>query len=193
MSKICRALVAAALLGAAIPAVARAQIPDSTRAVQPIRSLVTVPPDSLRPPIGPLRAFIYSFIVPGSAQAILGRHKAAAVYLLIDAICLSMIRESAADVHEARRTANDSVIVSYVDASGDSLALPVALPPRFASKEIDTREAHVEDWAALMVGNHLFSGADAFVSSHLWDVPIHVGMRFVPSQRMLVVGLSLRR
>ncbi len=189
MSNVRRGLAAAVLLGAAVPAVAHGQRPDTT--VGPIRSLAAVPPDSLRPPIGPLRAFIYSFLVPGSAQAILGRHKAAAVYLLIDGICLSMIRESAADVHEARRTAGDSVIVSYVDANGNPLV--TSFPPRFTSKEIDTREAHVEDWAALMVGNHLFSGADAFVSSHLWDVPVHVGMRVIPSQHAFVVGVWLRR
>jgi hypothetical protein len=43
-----------------------------------------------------------------------------------------------------------------------------------------------------MVGNHLFSGADAFVASHLWDVPIHVGMRLTPGGRGFVVGVALR-
>jgi hypothetical protein len=174
-----------------VPAAARGQRTDTTRAVEPIRSLATVPPDSLKPPIGPQRAFLYSFLVPGSAQSMLGRHKAAATFLLVEAICLAMIRESAADVHEARRTANDSVVVSYVDPSGNSVV--TTLPPRFGPNEIHTREAHVEDWAALMVGNHLFSGADAFVASHLWDVPIHVGMRVLPGSRAFAFGVVIER
>ena len=110
--------------------------------------------------------------------------------MLVEAICISMIRESGADVHEARRTANDSLVISYVDASGNPAVTTV--PGPFGSAEIHTRQAHVEDWAAVMVGNHLFSGADAFVASHLWDVPIHVGMRLTPGGRGFVVGVALR-
>jgi len=181
-------LAAAVSLGAA-PTVLRAQR-DTTRR-EPIRSLATVPPDSLRPPIGARRAFFYSFLVPGSGQAILGRNKAAAAFMLVEAICIAMIRESGADVHEARRLANDTVIVSYVDANGNPAV--TTAPPRFGSAEIHTRQAHVEDWAALLVGNHLFAGADAFVASHLWDVPIHVGMRMAPDGRGLAIAVAVQR
>lgn len=182
----------AAVAALATPAGLQAQRPDSARAVEPIRSLATVPPDSLKPPIGPTRAFLYSFLVPGSAQSMLGRHKAAATFLLVEAICIAMIRESAADVHEARRIANDTLIISYVGPSGTGPA--ITAPPRFTSQEIQTREAHVEDWAALLVGNHLFAGADAFVSSHLWDVPIHVGMRATPAGgHAFTFGVALQR
>src|SRR5215470_14004600 len=122
-------LVAVGVL--ATPACLSAQRPDSLPA---IRSLATVPPDSIRPPISARRAFFYSFLVPGSGQAILGRNKAAAAFMLVEAICISMIRESGADVHEARRLANDSVIVSYVDANGNPAI--VTAPPRFGSAEI---------------------------------------------------------
>ncbi len=193
MSNIRRGAALGAAIGAlAAPAAARAQRPDSTGAREPIRSLSTVPPDSLRPPIGPTRAFVLSFLVPGSAQSMLGRHKAAATFLFIEAVCIAMIRESAADVHEARRTANDTIIVSYVDPSGTPLI--TTSPPRFSSQEVHTREAHVEDWAALLVGNHLFAGADAFVSSHLWDVPIHVGMRSTSAGgHGFTIGVLLQR
>lgn len=167
---------------------AHAQRPDSVPTREPIRSLATVPPDSIHPPISARRAFFYSFLVPGSAQAILGRNKAAAAFMLVEAICISMIRESGADVHEARRLANDTLIVSYVGPSGNPAVTTV--PPQFGSAEIHTRQAHVEDWAAVLVGNHLFAGADAFVASHLWDVPIHVGMRLTPGGRAFVVGLA---
>jgi hypothetical protein len=184
--------LAAAVAGvAALPARLAAQRPDSTPPREAIRSLATVPPDSLHPPISARRAFFYSFLVPGSAQSILGRNKAAAAFMLVEAICISMIRESGADVHEARRMANDTLIVSYVDPSGNPAV--TTAPPRFGSAEIRTREAHVEDWAALLVGNHLFAGADAFVASHLWDVPVHVGMRLAPGGRGLALAVAVQR
>jgi hypothetical protein len=170
---------------------AAGQRSDSARVLEPIRPLSSIPLDSLNPPISPRRAFLYSFLVPGSGQSVLGRHKAAATFLFIEAICIAMIRESGADVHEARRSANDTLIVSYVDASGNPAV--TTAPPRYGSAEIHTREAHVEDWAALLVGNHLFAGADAFVAAHLWDVPVHLGLRATPGGHALVIGASLRR
>jgi hypothetical protein len=182
---------AAAIAALALPSRGFGQRPDSAAAREPIRSLATVPPDSLNAPISARRAFFYSFLVPGSAQSMLGRHKAAAAFMLVEAICLAMIRESGADVHEARRAANDTLIVSYVDAAGNPAV--TTAPPRFGDAEIHTREAHVEDWAALLVGNHLFAGADAFVASHLWDVPVHVGMHVMPGGRGLALAVAIQR
>src|SRR5690348_16985771 len=96
-----RLLLTAAFLGAAGASRATAQVAraDTVRASAA---------DSLKPPISPRRAFLYSFLMPGSAQSVLGRHKAATAFLLIEAIGVSMIRESAADAHEARRMATDT-------------------------------------------------------------------------------------
>jgi len=174
----------------AVPATAFAQR-DTVRAIAPIRSDVTIPRDSLVPPISPRRAFLYSFLVPGSGQSLLGRHKAAAAFLFVEAVCLAMIRESGADVHEARRSSGDSVIVSYIDAVGNPAVLKAA--PRFSGTEVHTREAHVEDWAALLVGNHLFSGADAFVAAHLWDVRVRLGVQTTPGGRALAIGATIDR
>jgi hypothetical protein len=182
-----RVVVAAALM---IPAAAGAQR-DTARVAGPIRSAADIPRDSAVPPISPRRAFLYSFLVPGSGQSILGRHKAAATFLFVEAVCLAMIRESGADVHEARRSADDSLIVSYVDQFGNPAVTKAA--PRFGGAEIHTREAHVEDWAALMVGNHLFSGADAFVAAHLWDVRVRLGMRTTPGGRALAIRATIGR
>jgi len=134
--------------------------------------------DSLKPPISPRRAFLYSFIMPGYSQSVLGRHKAATVFLLMEAIGVSMIRESAADAHEARRMASDSIVVSWVDPAGN-LQKTLA-PPPFSSNEVRTRDAHVEDWVAVVIANHLLAGADAFVASHLWDVPARLAVRVIP-------------
>ncbi len=165
------ALVVAAAVAASGPSSAAAQ---AARADTVARSAA----DSLKPPVSPRRAFLYSFFMPGSAQSILGRHKAATTFLLVEAIGVSMIRESASDAHEARRMATDTIIVSWVDATGN--LQKTATPPPFSSKEVRTRDAHVEDWVALVIANHLLAGADAFVAAHLWDVPARLAVRVRP-------------
>jgi hypothetical protein len=43
--------------------------------------------------------------------------------------------------------------------------------------------------------NHLFSGADAYVAANLWDLPQHIGMRAAPLPRggaMLTFSFSVR-
>jgi hypothetical protein len=134
--------------------------------------------ESPKPPISPRRAFFYSFLAPGYSQSILGRHKAAAAFLFVEAVSVVMIRESAADAHEARRMVDDTIVVSY----GPKGEPQETSGPRFSGAEVRTREAHVEDWVALLVANHLFAGADAFVAAHLWDVPAHLGMRVLPGR-----------
>ena len=64
-------------------------------------------------------------------------------------------------------------------------------PPRFNDAYITTRDAHVEDWVALLVANHLFAGADAFVAANLWDVPARLGLRV--SARCRTAPFSRRR
>jgi hypothetical protein len=168
------------------PLSGQAQRPDSARRV-PAAAGAT-PGDSLRPPLTPRRAFFYSFLVPGYSQSVLGRHKAATAFVLVEAITLSMIRESAADLHEARRMVNDTVVVSYVDESGNPKI--VVAPPRFGDADVHTRAAHVEDWIALLVANHLFAGADAYVAANLWDVPARLGLRMLPHGGVLSMSFK---
>ncbi|HTE43938.1 MAG TPA: hypothetical protein VK636_01740 [Gemmatimonadaceae bacterium] len=178
------AAVAAAL---ASPLVARAQKPDSTARAVPTPAPATST-DPFTPPITPRRAFAYSFLVPGYGQSVLGRHKAAVAFLLVEAVSLGMISESGADVHEARRGSSDSLIVSYVDDAGNPAVIKSA--PRFDDAYRHTRAAHVEDWIALLVANHLFSGADAFVSAHLWDVGPRLGLRMLPHGTAVVASMK---
>jgi hypothetical protein len=173
-------LVLLALFASTIPVAASAQVSDSARAL----SARLARADSLHTPIGPRRAFVYSFLVPGYSQSVLGRNKAAAAFLLVEAISLGMIRESAADRHEARRIENDTLVISYVDASGN--AGRITAPPRFNEGYVHTRAAHVEDWVALLVANHLFAGADAYVAANLWDVPARLGVRLLPDGRSVL-------
>jgi hypothetical protein len=181
-----RSVLAVALVGVLTPRLGAQR--DTTKSAAP----PAIPAAALQPPVTPRRAFLYSFLLPGYSQARLGRNKAAAAFMLVEAISVAMIRESGADVHEARRTANDSVVVSYVDDQGNTLAKPIVAPPRFDNAYVRTREAHVEDWAALLVANHLFAGADAFVAAHLWDVPARLGLRILPQSGRTTMSASFR-
>jgi hypothetical protein len=102
--------------------------------------------------------------------------------LVIEAMSIAMIRESAADVREARRMSRDDsvVVVTYVDATGARAANPVTVARRFDTPYIHVRQSHVEDWVAFLVANHLFSGADAFVAANLWDIPAQLQIRAAP-------------
>lgn len=182
-----RASIALLMILVAGPAVA--QRPDSARVRRAGASGPAIP-DSLKPPISPRRAFLYSALLPGYGQAILGRNKAAAAMLAIEAMAIAMIRESAADVREARRMSGDTVVTSYVDPStGALLGTPRVVPRRFDPQYVHVRQSHVEDWVAFLLANHLFSGADAFVAANLWELPAELSVRVTPGGA--TVGASL--
>lgn len=164
-----------------------AQRPDSARAIPAPAASSALADSLLRAPITPRRAFLSSFIAPGYAQSVLGRHKAASAFLFVEAISLVMIRESAADLHEARRYENDSLVVAY-DANNKA----TKLAPRFSNAEVKTRRAHVEDWIALLVANHLFAGADGFVAANLWDVKPKLALRATPNGTALTASFSVK-
>ncbi|MDB4905761.1 MAG: hypothetical protein JWO05_545 [Gemmatimonadetes bacterium] len=189
------ALVSLALLASlASPfgSVARAQRADSARAA----ARRAVAQDSTRthnrviaPPLSPRRAFLTSFLLPGSAQSILGRNKAAVLFLAFEGAAISMIHESSADVREARRGLGDSVIVAFPETAGGT---PTTIPGRFTDALVRTRKSHVEDWIAVLVANHLFAGADAYVASHLWDVPIELAVKATGQGTAVVASLHWR-
>ena len=146
---------------------------SASRRIRTVPSVDTVGPrPELRPPLSPRRAFLYSLLVPGYAQSVLGRNRAGALEMAFEAVALTMVRISAADVREARRMRADSIPVSFVDATGASRIR--FEPTIYTESLIRSRRAHLEDWIAVLVGNHLFSGADAFVAAHLWDLPAEV-------------------
>jgi hypothetical protein len=169
---------------AMLPALAAAQRPDTARAV-PTPAHVT-PRDSIIPPITPGRAFLYSAFVPGYSQSVLGRHKAASAFVLAEAISVVMIRESAADVREAKRFEGDTLVLSY-GANGSINTQPGL----FGRAEVKSRRSHVEDWIALLIANHLLAGADAFVAAHLWDVPAKIGVSSSANGTVVTASLKL--
>jgi hypothetical protein len=126
-------------------------------------------------------------LLPGYGQSVLGRGKAGTIQKAFEAAALVMIRQSAADIREAKRNVRDSIPVSFVDANGapkiryEHTGFPFSL--------IKSRQAHLEDWIAVLLANHLFAAADAYVAALLWDLPSEVALR--ASSRTAVLSLRV--
>ena len=56
---------------------------------------------------------------------------------------------------------------------------------RYAPR-VRSRRTQYEDWIAVLVFNHLFAGADAFVAAQLWDMPIRGSLRPVGARGVVV-------
>ncbi len=142
-----------------------------------------------RPPLSPGRSFAYSFLVPGSAQTALGRPRASALFIAFEAVAVTMLRQAQFDLRQARNAGTDSVVVSWWDPTTNQAARIVS-PSPYSSDLVRSREAHVEDWVAAIIANHLFSGLDAYVAANLWDLPAELSVKSTPSGAN--VGLSVR-
>jgi hypothetical protein len=134
---------------------------DSARAAQIVK-----------PPLSPRRAFLYSLALPGYSQSVLNRPTAGALFVLTESIALVMLRESAADLRQARRFLTDSLVVVGYETSGT----PITQVSAYNQRLVDIRRGHVEDWIAFIFANHLFAAADAYVAAHLWDLPTQISV-----------------
>jgi hypothetical protein len=160
--------------------------PDSARKPAPHPSDSTRKPLP-QPPLSPRRAFLYSLAIPGYSQAVLGRPTAGALFVLTEAIAVSMLRESQADLNEARRFQSDSLVtIGFDPASGAAIPAVNA----YTQHLVDVRRSHVEDWIAFIIANHLFAGADGYVAAHLWDLPTQISIE--PSHAGTVVAARIR-
>lgn len=187
-----------------VPVVARGQQRDSARAgisAQPTVAKTSPSQDTTpRPPMSPRRAFLTSLVLPGYAQNVFGRDKAAMIFTIVEIGSLGMARKAAQDLAEAKSLAHDSVVATYkIDPSTGLAALdpktnlPVPdtwVASRFTPDRIKARRTHYEDWIAAIVFNHLFSGADAYVAANLWDFKANVGS--VADSRSVTIYASFR-
>jgi hypothetical protein len=169
------AAIVAVLVAVSLPA--GAQRVDSARVAPRQAAVDTSNKPIPTPPLSPRRAFLYSLLLPGYSQSVLGRPTAGAIFVLSESIAIAMLRESKADLNEARRLRTDSITVIGVDANGQ----PITHKSFYSDGLIDIRRGHVEDWVAFLIANHLFAGADAYVAAHLWDLPTQVTVRSAPS------------
>jgi len=144
---------------------------DSARAAVAAAPAAVTARDTLGgPPISPRSAFLRSLIVPGLGQAALDRGTAGGIFVSLEALSLLMTIKSKRDLRVARRLEADSLFLG-LDADGDTLFAPSPVAGR-----VRARKQHVEDWVALLIFNHLFAAADAFVAAQLWDVPARVSV-----------------
>ena len=177
------ALLPLLIVSLAAPQRLPAQQRDSARAgiaAQPAAD--TVP----KPPLSPRRAFLSSVLLPGYAQTVFGRSKAAMLFAVIEVGSIGMARKSALDLQEAKTLRGDSVVATYKIDPNTGLAqidpktgLPIPdtyIASRFTDDRVKARRTHYEDWIAAIVFNHLFSGADAYVAANLWDFRTNIGV-----------------
>ena len=153
-----------------------------------------------QPPMSPRRAFLTSLLLPGYAQTVFGRERAAMLFSVIEIGALGMARKAADDLNEAKRMPRDSVVGSYrIDpATGRAVLDPTTGLPipdtwvtgRFSADRIKARRTHYEDWIAAIVFNHLFSGADAYVAANLWDFRTNIGV--VANRESAAIYASVR-
>ncbi|MEX2182596.1 MAG: hypothetical protein WD771_11175, partial [Gemmatimonadaceae bacterium] len=190
-------------------AVALAAAPLAAQAADSARAGITRPPASARdtaaltglPPISPRRAFLYSLVLPGAGQSQLGRAYAGGLFVFIEITALTLVNRSNEDLRIARRFRSDSMPLRYqLDpvtgvVARDSLGQPVVAAwarSRYTDAWIRTRRLHREDWVAVLVFNHLFAGADAFVAAQLWDLPAKLALRATPEGPALTATLTFR-
>ena len=166
----------------------------------------TPPPGrvAVKPPISPGRAALYSLLLPGLGQAKLDNPYTGAFFFTIEAISIAQVRQAIIDRDYAAHHTSDSVVSSFqtdgvtgtplTDSTGGPMPSGYVYN-RYASStttdRLAARRLHVEDWIAVLVFNHLISGADAFVSAELWDLPSHV-FGFRTDDGRVGVGLSFR-
>lgn len=154
---------------------------------------------TVKPPVTPRRAFLYSLVVPGAGQAALDRHFWGGAFFFAEGLSLALVYRTAEELRLARQFRADSVAETYqVDAGGQPVlggdGRPVVATwtvSQYSAARVRARRTHYEDWLAVLIFNHLIAGADAFVAAQLWDLPARIGVRAAPNGQAAVVA-SLR-
>jgi len=152
--------------------------------------------------MSPRRAFLTSLILPGYAQTVFGRDRAAMLFAVVEVGAIGMARKAAQSLAQAKALSRDSVVETYqIDpATGRAVLDPVTgqpvpatySPSRFTQARVRARRTHYEDWIAAIVFNHLISGADAYVAANLWDFKTNVNVAATPRSTTIVATLRFR-
>ncbi|HXO85284.1 MAG TPA: hypothetical protein VN803_07140 [Gemmatimonadales bacterium] len=143
----------ATLLIAVLSVSPSARLPaQDTTTVRDTTRLV-LPSDTLPKGVRPMGAFWRSFLIPGWGQAVTGRHSTGAVFVAWEGVTAMMTLK-------AQQEAN------YFKS--------------IHSNNLELKRQEVQDWLVLWVFNHLFSGAEAYVSAHLRDFPPDLKVRAYP-------------
>jgi hypothetical protein len=114
---------------------------------------IILPADTLPKGVRPMGAFWRSFLIPGWGQAVTDRPMTGAAFVTWEGITAMMTLK-------AQQEAN------YLKS--------------IRSPTLKLKRQEVQDWLVLWIFNHLFSGAEAYVSAHLHDFPPDLKVRAVP-------------
>jgi len=125
---------------------------------------VKVEPFRVRPPVSPMSAMLRSLALPGWGQSVLDRRVTGAVFVFWEGITLGMTLKSAHQLSYLKRVNEEDAEI------------------------LESKRAEIQDWAVLLVFNHLLSAAEAFVAANLWDFPQEVSLHSLPNGS---VGLSV--
>ena len=160
MKAVCRGACVAALLSCP-PVRLSAQVPDTTPPLPPLvtSGAAVVPIDTVHR-VRPMGAFLRSLLVPGWGQAVTGRRVSGMLFAAWEGVSVMMTLKAKSELR-------------YLQETGSSLVV--------------AKRQEVQDWTVLWIFNHLFSGAEAFVSAHLQDFPKDLKIRAFPGG----VGISL--
>jgi hypothetical protein len=93
-----------------------------------------------------------------------------------------MSLKSWSDLSKAKKARSDTVGTPVLDDLGNPVIDTVTNQPKVTyaprnqnlADRVKARRTHLEDWLAAVIFNHLFAGADAFVSANLADFDANV-------------------
>src|SRR5712692_7298613 len=126
---------------------------------------IILPVDTMHHGVRPMGAFLRSFILPGWGQAATDRPMTGAAFVAWEGITAMMTLK-------AQQEAN------YFKS--------------IHSANLRLKRQEVQDWLVLWIFNHLFSGAEAYVSAHLRDFPPNLKMQVLPTGRGIGIIIPLR-
>jgi hypothetical protein len=133
-------------------AAALAVVPTCQLASQDTTHIV-LPVDTLPRGVRPMGAFWRSFLLPGWGQAVTGRKTTGAAFVAWEGVTAMMTLK-------AQQEANYFKSIN--------------------SNNLKLKRQEVQDWLVLWIFNHLFAGAEAYVSAHLRDFPTDLQVRAFP-------------
>ncbi len=123
---------------------------------------LTLPADTMHHGVRPMGAFWRSFLIPGWGQAVTGRQVTGATFVAWEGVTAMMTLK-------AQQEAN------YLK--------------EIHSANLKLKRQEVQDWLVLWIFNHLFAGAEAYVSAHLRDFPPDLKVRAFPNGIGITVPL----
>jgi len=123
-------------------------------------SHIVLPADTMHYGVRPMGAFLRSFVFPGWGQAATGRPMTGSVFVAWEGVTAMMTLKAQQEANYFKE---------------------------IHSKNLRLKRQEVQDWLVLWVFNHLFSGAEAYVSAHLRDFPPDLKVRAFPGG----IGISV--